>query len=560
MDTQLRLALAASLSLAPLIPLSVRLAQLQVMQHRVLESRASGEFNRSTQEITPRADIVDRDGKILAHSVSTWSCFVERSMVRDARALSQRLAKLLSMPEDEVLRKLKARGRFASVKTDLDFDQYTAVSRARLEGVGLAVSQQRFYPNEDLARGVLGLVGSDSKGLSGVELAFESKLTGGSRRLEYIRDGSGRTIYKGAGQRAEALEPLRLTIDRNIQYYAEEALKEASEKFQIKGGLIAVQDPQTGEILAMAASPANALKNPIIQDTYEPGSTFKVIAAAAALEDGLLKEDETVFCENGLYEVSPGVFIHDHEPAGALTLQGILERSSNIGIAKVVERVGPNRFYRMSRAFGFSNKSGLALPGETSGDLKPLSDLTRVTLAASSYGYGVGVSALQVLNAYSAIANGGTLYEPVIIKDGRKPVKVRRVASARTVESLGRMLENIVERGTGATAQIPGYRLAGKTGTARKLDRATMKYSQSQYVASFAGYLPAGAPRWTVLVVIDEPKGQYYGGQVAAPIFAKLGLRLLTLKGVPPEAPPAAGPMPTPGLWKLPALAPGRKR
>ncbi|MDD5629908.1 MAG: penicillin-binding transpeptidase domain-containing protein, partial [Elusimicrobia bacterium] len=295
------------------------------------------------------------------------------------------------------------------------------------------------------------------------------------------------------------------------------------------------------------------LRNVAVQDTYEPGSTFKTVTAAVALNESLVKESDTFFCENGSYEVSPGVFIHDHEPAGTLNLQGILERSSNVGAAKVVERVGAMRFYRYSRAFGFDIKTGVSLPGETAGDMKPLAGLTRVVLAASSYGYGIGVSALQMANAYNAIAGGGALNEPAVVCDDgspaegraapcRRPVRVRRVVSEATARVLTRMLEAVVENGTGTTARIPGYRVAGKTGTARKLDRRTGKYSTSAYLASFVGFLPVSRPRWTILVVVDEPKGQYYGAQVSAPVFAQLGSRLLSMAGVPPDSSVASAP------------------
>ena len=222
----------------------------------------------------------------------------------------------------------------------------------------------------------------------------------------------------------------------------------------------------------------------------------------------MVREDETFFCENGRWQLSPGVLISDHEPAGDLTLTGIMEQSSNIGIAKVVERIGATRFYRQARAFGFGSKSGVPLPGETSGELRPDSARTRVGLASSSYGYGIAVSALQLLGAYSAIANRGTLFEPSLLLNDRKPNPVRRVASEKTIDRLSRMLEGVVERGTAVTARIPGYRVAGKTGTSRKLDPATKKYSMSSYNASFGGFLPASAPRWTILVVIEDPKGQ----------------------------------------------------
>ncbi|MCX5794360.1 MAG: penicillin-binding protein 2 [Elusimicrobia bacterium] len=564
MDLNARLAAVAGLCLLPLAPLTFRLAHLQVMQHDRIESKVAGEVLRTMQESLPRADIQDRRGRLLAQSIPYWSCFVERSRLRDRQALDGELARLLGLPKTEVSRRLQGQERDLVVKNDLASGELLALSQARLRdqrliehGVGVRLRYRRFYPNGELGRSVLGLVGTDQNGLSGLELTFADRLKGRPRRLAYVRDGSGRAIYQSAESSAELPRPLRLTIDRDVQFHAEEVLRQADKQFHAKGGMILVLDPDTSEILAMAADPADPLRNVMVQDTYEPGSTFKMVTAAAALNESLVKESDVFFCENGAYEVSPGVVIHDHEPAGTLNLQGILERSSNIGAAKVVERVGAMRFYRYSRAFGFDIKTGISLPGETAGDMKPLAGLTRVVLAASSYGYGIGVSALQVANAYNALAGGGMLNEPAVVCDDaapaaderplegpscRRPVRVRRVISEATARTLTRMLEGVVESGTGVSARIPGYRVAGKTGTARKVDPRTGKYSTSAYMASFVGFLPLSRPRWTILVVIDEPKGQYYGAQVSAPIFAELGRRLLTMAGVPPDAPVAAEP------------------
>jgi cell division protein FtsI (penicillin-binding protein 3) len=552
-DLHARLAAVAGLCLTPLGPLTVRLTHLQVMQHNRLESKVEGEVLRTTEESIPRADIQDRRGRLLAQSVPYWSCFVERSHMGERRTLVPRLARLLAMSEAEVSRRLQGPERDLVIKDYLTPEELTALAQARLDdkrlielGVGVRLRYRRFYPNGELGRSVLGLVGAEQNGLSGLELTFASRLKGKPRRLAYVRDGSGHAIFQSDGDAAGLPRPLRLSIDRDVQFHAEEVLRQADTQFHAKGGLIVVMDPETSEILAMAADPSDPLRNVVVQDTYEPGSTFKMVTAAAALNESLVKESDTFFCDNGLYQVSPGVFIHDHEPAGTLTLQGILERSSNIGAAKVVERVGAMRFYRYSRAFGFDIKTGITLPGETAGEMKPLAGLTRVVLAASSYGYGIGVSALQVANAYNSLAAGGVLSEPAVVCDEdasaqtcRKPVRVRRVISEATASTLTRMLEGVVESGTGMSARIPGYRIAGKTGTARKVDHRTGQYSTSAYMASFVGFLPLSRPRWTILVVIDEPKGQYYGAQVSAPVFAQLGRRLLTMAAVAPDQPAA---------------------
>lgn len=543
MDLGLRLTIAASLSMAPIVPLGARLAYLQVLRRDALSTRASGEFSRVAQEAAPRADLLDRNGRVLARSIPSWSCFVDKAMVKDPAAFGHKLSPLLGLPASEIARKTRAANRFAWLKTKMSQEEYQRLVESKVEGVGLVPALERVYPNGDLARGVLGLVGAEGKGLAGIELSQEKRLAGRARRLEVIRDGHGRTIYKNVADAGDEPEPLKLTIDRTAQYLAEEALREGGEKGQFREGAVAIQDPRTGEILAMAAWPPTPLRNPFVQDAFEPGSTFKVVAALAAVDSDLVKPGETFSGEGGKWQVAPGVTITDHEPEGSMTLAQIMERSSNIGIAKVVDRVGAARFYRLSRALGFGAKTGAPLPGESAGELKPLSDLTKVGLAASSYGYGLAVSPLQMLGAYSAIANGGTLYEPKLIDDGKPPVKVRRVASERAVREIGRMLEGVVERGTAASARVPGYRAAGKTGTARKIDPLTRKYSTSSYTASFAGYLPASNPRWTILVILHEPKGAYYGGLVAAPIFSRVGARLLALEGVAPDRPadPALG-------------------
>ena len=537
MDLGFRLTVAGSLALAPLVPLGARLAYLQVLRHDNLSTRASNEFARTAQEAAPRADLLDRQGRVLARSNPSWSCFVDKAMVKDPNAFGMKLAPILQLPASHIARKTRAAVRFAWLKRSLTQEEHRKLVEARVEGLGLVPKSERVYPNGDLARGVLGLVGTEGQGLAGLELSQDKRLSGRARRLSMIRDGQGRSIYKSVADAGDEPEPLRLTLDRTAQFLAEEALREGGEKGQFKEGIVAIQDPRNGEILAMAAWPPNPLRNPLVQDAFEPGSTFKIVAALAAVDEHVVRPDELFNGEGGQYHLTSGVTITDHEPAGNMTLSQIMEKSSNIGIAKVVERVGPSRFYRLARTLGFGAKTGAPLPGESAGELKPLSDLTRVGLAVSSYGYGLAVSPLQMLGAYSAIANGGTLWEPKLIADGKPPVKVRRVASERAVREIALMLEGVVDHGTAANARITGYRAAGKTGTARKIDPLTRQYSSTAYTASFAGFLPASSPRWTILVILHEPKGAYYGGLVAAPIFARVGSRLLTLEGLPPDRP-----------------------
>ncbi|MBI4677881.1 MAG: penicillin-binding protein 2 [Elusimicrobia bacterium] len=540
MDLRARLAWAAAMSLTPLLPLSARLVYLQVLQHQDLLTRVSDEVERTSREAPQRGDILDRGGRVLAQSVPAWSCYVDKPVVREPQLLARRLERELGIPAEHILQGLKGPGRFLRLTDDLAIEDADRVAEARLQGVGIAAGYKRVYPNDGLGRGVIGTVSRDGRGLSGIELAFDRELTRDPAPREILRDGTGRRIYRAGVVDSARPAPLRLTLDRNYQFYAEEALAEAVGKYSAANGLVLVQDPADGELLAIAAYPPTALRNAAVQDAYEPGSTFKIVAAAAAVGESVVSADETFFCENGSWELAPGVTIKDHEPAGHLNLAGIIEHSSNIGTAKVAERVGALRFYRYCQAFGFLNRTGIGLPGETAGVFKPLSDMTRVSLLSASYGYGVAVSPLQLIGAYGAVANGGTLYEPSIVLSGRDPVRVRRVASQESVRKLTAFLEGVVERGTGVTAQIQGYRVAGKTGTARKLDPVTKRYSAVKFVASFVGFVPVSRPRFAILVLLDDPKGSaYYGSQVAAPVFAKLARGLLTLEGIPPDRPGA---------------------
>ncbi|MHB2025734.1 MAG: peptidoglycan D,D-transpeptidase FtsI family protein [Elusimicrobiota bacterium] len=537
MQAHRRINTVAVISLFPILPLSIRLAQLQIIEHRSLTVRADDELVRIAIESAPRASILDRNGEVLAESLATWACFVDKRMTKNPQETLKHVSLLINRPLGYLLKKYAEQKRFPWIAEDLSYEQVQNLKKSGIESLGIISRQKRFYPNGSLADNIIGKVGADGHGLSGLEYLEDQKLQEPPRRIQILKDGAGRTIYESSGQDAVPLAPLSLTIDRNIQFYAGKILSEAAAKFSIKSGVIAVENPSTGEILAMAAYPNSPLSNPGVQEMYEPGSTFKIVTAGAALNEGIISDKDIFFCENGIYELSPGVIIHDFEPEGNLTIAGILRYSSNIGISKVAQRLGAPLFCRYAKAFGFANKTGIDFPGETSGEVKSLDEMTRVNLAASSYGYGVGVSPVQILNAYSAIANGGVLLEPHLIKDGSSPQRIRRVISKKTDQDITSMLESVVETGTGVPARIPGYRIAGKTGTARMIDFKTHQYSKTAYNASFIGFLPVDHPRWTILVLIGDPKGRFfYGAEVAAPYFAEMARRLIAMNGLAPDA------------------------
>ncbi len=536
MPTKKRISLVSLFFLLPILPLTFRLLDLQVRDHANLSIKANKEFSRTLWEISPRADITDRNGNILAQSLPVWRLFADKRMIQNPAFVAQKLARILKEPPSEISRRYQSRKRFPVLADSLSYDEAEAIEKLKIAGLGLTLRERRFYPNGSLASNVLGKA-SDGQGLSGVELSWNARLTGEPKKLRVIRDGSGKMIYLNADNSGFTPKPLPLTIDRDMQYIAEEALDSAAKTLSIKSGTVLIEDPQTGEMLAMASYPRTPLKNPAIQDTYEPGSVMKIVTATAALENKVVSIAEQIFCENGSFAITPRVTIHDDEPSQYLTLSGILERSSNIGISKVVLRVGKPAFYRFLRAYGFLNKTGIQLPGEAAGDWKTFNKRGEISLTSASYGYGVAVTPLQVLAAYNTVATKGILRQPLISME-ESPEEIRKVASSSTFETLTQFLENVVNRGTGALAQIPGYSVAGKTGTSHEIDPKTKKYSRTKYNASFVGFLPAGHPLWTILVVLNAPKGTYYGGQASAPVFSEIARRLIALKGLPPEPSP----------------------
>jgi cell division protein FtsI (penicillin-binding protein 3) len=308
-----------------------------------------------------------------------------------------------------------------------------------------------------------------------------------------------------------------------------------------------VQDPQSGRILAMATWPRDLEKIQPVEWTYEPGSTFKSITLAAALETKTVGELDTFYCENGAWAFNSRVTLHDHEPEKTLTLAQVIERSSNIGTAKIGLKMGVKDFYLYAKAFGFGARSGLGFAGESAGLLRPLERFKQIDLAVGSYGHGLAATPLQVLNSYSALANGGRLFEPRLVErvtefEGEEvfrnePAVIRQAISPGVSGRVKAILRSVVEKGTGKNAAIPGYSIAGKTGTSKKIDPRTGKYMTGKNVASFAGFFPVPEPRYTILVVLDNPKGLTYGGETAAPAFREIAKKIITLKGIKPDTP-----------------------
>ncbi|UVT15317.1 MAG: penicillin-binding protein 2 [Nitrospira sp.] len=536
-----------------------RLVTLQVLQAAELSVKADRQHQKTVSLEGARGTIVDRHGKILAMNVEVPSVFGVPTTLESPAKTARQLAPVLHVRIDELERKLRQDRSFVWLARKLDPDQGRRLDRLSLDGVGVVMEGRRFYPKGPLLAHVLGFAGMDGEGLEGVERRYESSLHGEKRMMVLQRDAFGRTVFpKGLMERTPTSgHSLTLTIDEVIQYIAERELEDAVSRAQAKSGVMIVLDPKTGALLAMAISPrfdpnvVSALspdrwRNKALTDAYEPGSTMKAMMAAAAIEERVVKPNTMVFGEHGHMTVANTV-IHDHEKLGWMSFAEVIQKSSNIGAAKTGMALGEQRLYRYLQAFGFGQRTEIDLPGEGAGLVKNPKDWGRRSVASISMGQEIGVTPIQMASAVGALANGGVLMKPYVVSEIRDvdghiikqvpPQAKRRVISPETAHSMTKILEGVVTDGTGVKAAIPGFRVAGKTGTAQKIDPRTGTYSNSRFVSSFAGYVPADSPRLAMIVVIDEPQGEAWGGTVAAPVFSRVGEQVLGYLGVSSNEP-----------------------
>lgn len=513
-----------------------------------------------TLELPPtRGDILDRNGVPLAVSVRLSSVFADPRHVRSPARAARVLSPLLGMPEARLQQRLSRKGRgFVWLKRKIPNGTADQIRKLGLGGIHVMREPQRVYPNGFLAGHVIGFAGIDAQGLEGIELAYDPVLKGEAGWCLLPRDARRRPI--GAWQTPSSAPrdglDLVLTLDTTLQFIAESALDRAWRESNARSASLILMDPSTGEILALAnrptfdpnrvgERPAEFRRNRAVTDPFEPGSVFKVITAAVALGTGTVTPDRKFFCENGEYPVA-GRILHDHKPHGWLTFREVITRSSNIGTAKAAMEVGPQRLYRGIRAFGFGEPTGVELPGEAPGKVKPPREWSKPSITVIPMGHEVSVTALQLAQAVSVVANGGYLVRPRVVREIREPDSGavvrrfspqvrRRVLTPECVAVLREILAGVVEEGTGQKAAIPGVRVAGKTGTAQKVEPGG-GYSHSRFIASFVGFFPVEDPRLAMVVTFDEPWPVYYGGSVAAPVFSEVGqgaLAYLRRQGLP---------------------------
>lgn len=537
-----------------------RLVYLQVFQHDTLAGRAQRQQSRTVEAPAKRADIVDRNGQMLAYSVEADTIYAVPTDIKDAAAASAALCRALGdcTPKDRAaladrIRKGRA---FVYVRRQVTPEQARRVAALELEGVGFLKENRRFYPNKTLAAHVLGHVGIDNVGLGGIEAAFDSTIKGRPGAVLIHVDAHGRAFSR-TERKPTTGSTLELTIDEQVQYIVERELRAGVEWSGAAGGAAVVMDPFTGELLAVASYPTfnpNAYRqsttagrrNRAIHDLYEPGSTFKIITAAAALEEKVVRPSDRI-------DVSPGYvtfgnrIIRDDHRYSSLTFEEVVAYSSNVGAIRTGLRLGAERFDRYVRSFGFGAPLSPDFRGESAGIVWDAAALTPSALASTLIGYQVGVTPLQMATAVSAVANGGEIVQPrvvrAVVRDGLRTEVARKVLrraiSRDTAARLVPMLESVVEKGTAKVAQMDGYTVAGKTGTAKKLVNGSYR-GHSDYNVSFVGFVPSRAPRFTIVVVVDSPhKVSPYGGVVAAPIFQRISEAMMRQAGVPRTVDPA---------------------
>lgn len=524
-----------------------RLVYLQIFRYGSFQQRAQHQQQR-TEEVSARRGIIyDRQGHELAMSINVDSVFaVPTDMPNPASTISL-LARITKQDPRELLARCESSKTFCWVARKPDPEISARIRSLNLRGIYFQKESKRYYPKNDLAAQVLGYVGMDDKGLSGIEREYEDDLHGRPGQM-LISVDARKKWFGSVEKQPEPGRNVVLTIDEKIQYIAERELASAIQATHAIAGTVVIENPRTGEILALANQPTfnpnlsreitpEKLKNHAVSDVYEPGSTFKLVTISGALEEKVTRPDEMFDCQMGSI-VFNGMRIRDSRPHGLLTVSDVLAESSDVGSIKIGLRLGDDRFYKYIRGFGFGQQTGIELPGETRGLTKPVSRWSKVSIAAISMGQEIGITPLQLVGLISTMANDGIYVAPRIVAATTQPqstpqtiafhpVNEHRVISSMTAAEMRQMMQAVVLHGTGTKARLIGYSSAGKTGTAQKVDPATHAYSHTKYVASFAGFAPVNNPSVTIAVVLDSAVGLHQGGQVSAPVFTRIAQQVL---------------------------------
>jgi cell division protein FtsI (penicillin-binding protein 3) len=540
----------------------VRAFHVQIASGDRLREMAEGQHLRQLRVSARRGGIYDRHGAELAVSADVDSVYANprrlKAMEQDPRTVARRIAKILDLDAKQLAGRLAADRFFIWIERRVTPNEATRIRELDIPGIELTTEARRYYPNRHLAAHLVGFADIDGRGIEGIELAYEDLLRGSDRRVEAIRDRRGHVVFADDMEDDRTIQgqSIVLTIDKAIQHIAERELALGVRTFEARGGSVVVMDPSTGEILALAnyppfnpnepsKHPTAHRRNRAVVDRFEPGSTVKPFTMAAALAAGAVKPNQSINCENGVTRIG-GRLLHDAHPYEWLTPTQILAYSSNIGTAKIAQDLGKKGLYRGFRRFGFGEPTGLRVPGETAGILRDYRRWYAIDTAAVSFGQGMSVTNVQLATAMSAIANGGRLMRPMLVRrlsDGHgatieemKPRVRRQVVPRRVAKLVGQMLTAVTEPGgTAIEAAVDGYLVAGKTGTAQKADYVHGGYAKDKWLASFIGFAPAERPAVVISVVIDEPVIAHYGGTVAGPVFRRIAEVTLRHMGIAPE-------------------------
>jgi len=544
---------------------ALRLVYLQVFERADLSARAARQQERILTIEPKRGSIYDRMGRELAVSLEVDSVYGIPSEIDNPRALAQRLARILREDPHALEKRLEGDKHFVWLSRKVAPGKALQVRELGSKEIGIRAETRRFYPKKALAGPVLGFTGIDNAGLEGLERAYDTTLRGVSGWALAEKDAVGRTVFPGGpGFQYKLPKPghdIILTLDEVIQHITEKELDAVLASSHARGGVCLVLNPQTGEVLALAvrASASNGSafnpnepqrskpgewRNRAVTDVFEPGSIFKPILASAALEEKVVHPLERFDCSAGKIQVADRV-ISDAHRNGVLTFTDVIAESSNVGTIKVALRLGRERFAKYITAFGFGRKTGVDIPGEIPGLLRDYRLWSGVSIGSIAIGQEIGVTPMQMAAAYCAFANGGTLMKPYMVseivdqdgKEGKKftPQPVGRAITEETCAKVNKILQRVVETGTGQKAKPSGYTAAGKTGTAQKIDQKTGLYSKEAYVSSFVGFVPARAPKLVIVVMVDTPEGVIYGGSVAAPVFRAVAEQSLAYLQVTPD-------------------------
>jgi len=517
---------------------------IQIFRSAYLSHLAQRQHEHSIILEPKRGTIYDRNMRALAINLPVYSVYANARAMRqqkDIELVVSKLSEILKIDPKLIQAKLDKDKYFVWIVRKVPEDIYRQIRDLKLPGISFIKESKRFYPNQSLAAHLVGFAGMDNNGLDGLERDYDKYLKGQPGAAIILRDARQRELMFDKGYvEAKDGSSVVLTIDETIQFIAERALDKMYKKYNAKGASIIVMNPKTGEILAFANRPTYNLEEAskstpesrtdrAIVFTYEPGSVFKIVTASGALQEGVIKEGDMINCEHGAYRVANHI-LHDHEPLGTITFKQVIEQSSNIGTTKVAQRLGPARVYSYAHRFRFGMRTGIDLPGEALGMLKPVSKWSKTSIGAVPIGQEVTVTPIQLIGAISAIANDGIYMRPFVVKyvkdaQGQiifqhKPQVLDKVISKATSKRMKVILHGVVEEGTGTKAKIPGVTVAGKTGTAQKVVGGV--YSHAKFYATFVGFAPVDNPQLACVVVFDEPHPAYYGGTVSAPVFAEV--------------------------------------